>query len=352
RDWTSNGGGNAYGTANYNITRDEIWLNSNWISHDQDSDMYFGGYGFETYMHEIGHSLGLSHPGTYDAGNGVTITYANNAEYAQDNRQYTIMSYFGGYLPGYGWQQDGTSLSYLYSSTPMLDDVAAIQAIYGADTTTRAGDTTYGFHSNAGRAVFDFTIDTSPIITIWDGGGTDTVDLSGYATNQRIDLHAGAYSDVGGLLSNFAIAYNVTLEFAIGGSGDDTMIGNDVGNTLRGGPGNDSIDGTGGFDSAVFSGVRAAYTITALGGSNDRVTGPDGSDIVTNVEQLIFDDQIFTVTVTAPLPTLHDANTDGKADFFWQNNDGTPAVWLMNGTNLASAGPALANPGPTWHAKD
>ena len=96
-----------YGTANYRITRDEIWLNSNWTSHDADGDMYYGGYGFQTYMHEIGHALGLSHPGTYNAGNGGAITYAGNAEYSLDNRQYTIMSYFGGYRPGVGWQQEG-----------------------------------------------------------------------------------------------------------------------------------------------------------------------------------------------------------------------------------------------------
>ena len=73
-------------------------------------------------MHEIGHALGLSHPGTYNAGNGGSITYANNAEYTLDNRQYTIMSYFGGYEPDAGWQQDGTFSNRLYSSTPMLHD--------------------------------------------------------------------------------------------------------------------------------------------------------------------------------------------------------------------------------------
>lgn len=70
--------------------------------------MYFGGYGFQTYIHEIGHTLGFSHPGPYNAGSGGAITYATSAEFAQDNRQYTIMSYFGGYAPGAGWQQEGT----------------------------------------------------------------------------------------------------------------------------------------------------------------------------------------------------------------------------------------------------
>jgi hypothetical protein len=57
-----------------------------------------------------------------------------------------------------------------------------------------------------------------------------------------------------------------------------------------------------------------------------------------------------------PGPAWHemaaaDFNGDGKADILWQNDDGTPAVWLMNGTNVAAYGPGLANPGPTWHEK-
>jgi Peptidase M10 serralysin C terminal len=43
------------------------------------------------------------------------------------------------------------------AATPLLHDIAAIQAMYGADMTTRTGDTVYGFHSNAGRGAFDFT---------------------------------------------------------------------------------------------------------------------------------------------------------------------------------------------------
>ena len=43
-----------------------------------------------------------------------------------------------------------------------------------------------------------------------------------------------------------------------------------------------------------------------------------------------------------------DFNGDGKADIIWQNGDGTPAIWLMNGTSLLS-GSALFNPGSAWH---
>jgi serralysin len=52
--WYNGTGVNGYGTTNYNVSRSEIWLNSNWTSHNADNDMFFGGYGFQTYMHEIG----------------------------------------------------------------------------------------------------------------------------------------------------------------------------------------------------------------------------------------------------------------------------------------------------------
>jgi hypothetical protein len=47
-----------------------------------------------------------------------------------------------------------------------------------------------------------------------------------------------------------------------------------------------------------------------------------------------------------------DFDGDGKSDILWQNNDGTPAVWLMNGTHVSLMGPGLSNPGPAWHAKE
>lgn len=331
---SSGGGTNSYGTANYNITREEIWLNSTWSTHDQDADMYFGGYGFETYMHEIGHSLGLSHPGTYDAVGGTTITYANSAEFAQDNRQYTIMSYFGGYQLGSGWQQDGTYSDWYYSETPMLDDIAAIQAIYGADTTTRLGNTTYGFNNNSGRDVYDFNIDTHPIFAVWDAGGNDTLDASGYAVAQRIDLRAGTYSDIGGMVNNIAIAFGVTIENAVGGSGNDTITGNDADNTIRPGRGNDTIDGGLGTDTVVFAGVRAAYTITDLGGSSARVVGPDGTDTLTNVELFQFDNQ--TVGWPPPRPDLDALNLAFSSTSLHLNVATTVSYTLSNLGSAAS----------------
>jgi endoglucanase len=48
----------------------------------------------------------------------------------------------------------------------------------------------------------------------------------------------------------------------------------------------------------------------------------------------------------------HNFNGDGKSDILWQSDDGTPAVWLMDGTGATTASAAGSfNPGPTWHVK-
>ena len=71
---------------------------------------------------------------------------------------------------------------------------------------------------------------------MWDAGGKDTFDFSGYSEDQRIRLGDGQFSDVGGLTKNVAIAQGATIENAKGGSGDDHVIGNAVANHLYGNP--------------------------------------------------------------------------------------------------------------------
>ena len=249
-DYSSNTGNSTYtrpdgiinsSASSVSLTSAQVWMATTW-STNADSGMALGAYGLLTMIHEIGHALGISHPGTYNAGSGGTITYATNAVFAQDNRQYTVMSYFGGYLPGSGWQQDGTTLTYIYPQTPMVYDIAAIQFKYGANMTTRTDNTTYGFNSNVigiEAAIYDFKINKTPILTIWDAGGVDTLDLSGSAANQNIDLTPGAYSSVDGMTNNVAIAFGTTIERAIGGVGNDTLTGGSSSTLLDGGIGND-----------------------------------------------------------------------------------------------------------------
>ncbi|MGZ8327192.1 MAG: M10 family metallopeptidase C-terminal domain-containing protein [Allosphingosinicella sp.] len=293
-----------------------------WVSASQASNFQLdeGRYGLQTLAHEIGHALGISHPGAYNAAPGLSITYTANAEYAQDTRAYSIMSYFEASSLG-ARHFDFHLSTTAYAGTPLIHDILAAQRIYGADMTTRTGDTTYGFNSNAGRDTFDFNLTPAPIGAIWDAGGIDTLDTSGFATTQLIDLRAGSLSSIGGvtydtapsleevnanraavgaaplnpatyaanmaallanpvvgrLTDNFGIAYGVTIENAIGGSGADTMFGNEVGNVLTGNAGNDTISGLAG-DDTLNGGLGSDSLNGGLG--SDRLNGGDGVDIL------------------------------------------------------------------------
>ena len=83
-----------------------------------------GSYDYLAILHEIGHAIGLQHPGNYNAGPGQVITYANSAAYAEDSQQYSIMSYFGAGNTGANHVYNG---SVVYASTPLLHDIAALQ---------------------------------------------------------------------------------------------------------------------------------------------------------------------------------------------------------------------------------
>lgn len=75
-------------------------------------------------------------------------------------------------------------------------------------------------------------------------------------------------------------------DYLLGGKGDDV---------LTGGKGNDGLNGGEGNDRAVFSGRAADYHVVAEG-AGFRVTGPDGSDYLVNIEKASFDDgQTFTL---------------------------------------------------------
>jgi serralysin len=183
----------------------DVWIGA---SADNFTDLFPGGYGLNTQVHELGHAIGLSHAGEYDAGDdndgdGVAdpITYVGDAFYWQDSRQYTIMSYFDVYETGSN-MVDYNTMRVVYGSTPMVHDIWVAQQKYGADHTTRAGDTTYGFNwsSDVTNASMQFEAGARhTIFSIWDGAGNDTLDLSGYYTPSIIDLREGAYSSAGGL---------------------------------------------------------------------------------------------------------------------------------------------------------
>lgn len=229
-------------------------VNANWTGGVARTDSYY----FQTYLHEIGHALGLGHAGNYNS----SASYGSDALYLNDSWQTSVMSYF--HQTENTWLND----SFAYAVTPMMADVLAIQTMYGTSA-NNAGNTTYGDGANSGTYLDNVLGLSNPVtFTIVDTAGIDTLDFSSYSAHQRLDLRQETYSDLAGLDGNIGIARGTVIENGLTGGGNDTLVGNDQGNGLSAGAGNDSVDGGAGNDA-----IRG-------GAGMDILTGGDGFDLV------------------------------------------------------------------------
>ncbi|MGE0701230.1 MAG: reprolysin-like metallopeptidase [Hyphomicrobiaceae bacterium] len=244
-----------------------------------------GTYAYHTFLHEIGHALGLKH-GHETGGPGAMTADKDSMEYSV----MTYRSHTGAGLSGYS--NDTNS----FAQSLMMYDIAAIQRFYGADFTSNSTNTTYTFSTTTGEMFVNGVSQGTPggnvvFRTVWDGNGVDTYDLSNYTTALNIDLTPGGYSDfsVGannqramldwgyygpvtyarGHLFN-ALQYEgdarSLIENANGGSAADIITGNAANNTLNGNGGNDTLNGGDGND--FLNG----------GTGNDSMTGGTGND--------------------------------------------------------------------------
>ncbi|MEA5469721.1 CARDB domain-containing protein [Spirulina sp. 06S082] len=196
----------------------------------------FGSHGYNSLIHEIGHALGLKHPGNYNG--SAPSPFLDGA---QDNNANTVMSYnFTGAKPI-------TAMSY---------DIRNLQYLYGAKDFNN-GNTTYTFNEvdnySIGGQSFGSTTDKIKQ-TVWDSGGLDIFDASNLSLNQtyRFDLREGGlittqssydsinYSDVGGR-GNFstsdegtAIAFGTAIENLITSRSNDYVIANTANNLFSG----------------------------------------------------------------------------------------------------------------------
>ena len=283
----------------------DIYTNRSAVS---ETSLGEGGYSYFTLMHELGHALGLMH--TFSPGAGF-----NGAE---NTEQFSVMAY--------DWSAWGSR----YAESFMLYDIAALQEMYGANTDYNAGNTTYTLENGAAK-------------TLWDGGGTDTLDGSALSGDLAIDLRDASFSSIGNTY-NFGIAYGVDIENVNTGSGSDTITANALdnvintnggGDTIAGSLGSDTIDGGQGDDTINYSSFDLSDFLVSIVNSTTLSLQhliDSWTDTISNIETFLFngtsysfDDvaaqaqELETITVRfdwnlSATPTLknYNANSNGS----------------------------------------
>ncbi len=232
-----------------------------------------GDYNWGTLVHEIGHAIGLNHPGNYNAGESRNADAVGNFLSANEDAFFnSIMSY----------RHSAQDINDIWF---MPYDMLALRYLYGKRA-FETGNNTYAYTDAIGTMVTN----------IVDDGGVDTLDFSALTAGVAVNLTPGAYSSVGKLasgaaaLANLTTSFDATIENVIGTAQADAMLGNAAGNTLTGGGGDDTINGGAGIDMATYAGARAGYTVTIAAQQVTVSGGADGADTLSNVERLQFSD--------------------------------------------------------------
>lgn len=270
------------------------WNGFGWDYDDPNGGLNVGGLGYSTIVHEIGHALGLDHAHS-DSGEpdtafpGVTGNpFFDTGDNGLNQDVFSVMSYVSGVTSAQLTGELGEDNAGFIAG-PMAFDIAAIQFLYGANTSANGGNNTYELPDDNDIGSY--------WSAIWDTGGTDEIVYNGTkdtvinlnsATLQNEEGGGGFLSHADGITGGYTIAADFTgalddqggetgviIENATGGDGDDTLVGNGVGNQLSGQGGNDFLTGGAGKDF-LFGGDGRDELIGNKG--NDRLKAGSGDD--------------------------------------------------------------------------
>lgn len=216
--------------------------------HTDYTEMASGNYGFQLLLHEIGHALGLKHPFEPPI-----------LDPAEDHQSNTVMTY---------------NDSWPTAQDIGLFDLATIHYLYGVDPAARAGNDTYHIGDRY----------------IWDGAGNDTLSAADQSQSVSISLQAGSWIFSGSKNSSLLasgqayVGLGTVLENAIGGSGNDKIVGNSVSNRIDGGSGNDTMIGNAGNDTYYVRNNGDVVTEAANQGTDTVYSYLTSHTLSSNVE--------------------------------------------------------------------
>lgn len=218
-------------------------------------------------IHELGHALGLLHP---EDGRANLPSEFAGAEFTQMSPSFASV-FFPQALTA---DLHPTSFGYL--------DILALRQIYGEDISAFAGDT-----------VYEYDLSNPVWETIFDLGGTDTIQITGSGGSVSIDLTAddsalgGAFIDVGSTIRYIGaggivvgqrsetvfVSPESVIENIFAADGDDRLVGNAAANRLRGDAGNDTLQGAEGHDTVAGG---SGDDVLSGGAGNDALFAGDG----------------------------------------------------------------------------